>query len=60
MAKKAHGLGRGLDSLFGMTEEEDTLRIREIDIGELDPNPDQPRKHFDKESIAQLADSIRE
>ncbi|MBO7662478.1 MAG: ParB/RepB/Spo0J family partition protein [Clostridia bacterium] len=60
MAKKAHGLGRGLDSLFGMTDEEDTLRIREIDIGELDPNPDQPRKHFDKESIAQLATSIRE
>ena len=60
MATKSHGLGRGLDSLFQMTEEDESATIREIDLGELDPNPDQPRKSFDEESIAQLADSIRE
>ena len=59
MATKSHGLGRGLDSLFQMTEDDSTT-IREIDLGELDPNPDQPRKSFDEESITQLADSIRE
>ncbi len=53
------GLGRGLDSLFAGTEEWGTS-IQEIAIGEIDPNPDQPRQTFRDESIAQLADSIRE
>ena len=59
MPKKTHGLGRGLDSLFPGAEEWGTS-IQEIPIGELDPNPDQPRRTFDDESIAQLADSIRD
>ena len=59
MPKKTHGLGRGLDSLFPGVEEWGTS-IQEIPIGELDPNPDQPRRTFDDESIAQLADSIRD
>ena len=59
MTKKTHGLGRGLDSLFpGM--EDSGLNIQEISIGDLDPNPDQPRQTFDDESISQLADSIRD
>ena len=59
MAKKSHGLGRGLDSLFPGAEEWGTS-IQEIPVGELDPNPDQPRQSFDQESIGQLADSIRD
>jgi len=59
MATKARGLGRGLDSLFPGTEEWGTS-IQEISIGDLDPNPDQPRQTFHEESILQLADSIRE
>ncbi len=59
MAKKTHGLGRGLDSLFADVEETGDS-ILEISVGELDPNPDQPRRTFNEESIAQLADSIRE
>ncbi len=58
MPKKTHGLGRGLDSLFPGAEDWGTS-IQEIPIGELDPNPDQPRQTFDDESIAQLAESIR-
>ena len=62
MARKAHGLGRGLDSLFGDQEDWGAGggTIQEIPIGELDPSPDQPRKHFDEESISQLSDSIRD
>ena len=60
MAKKAHGLGRGLDSLFAETEEWDSAGLQEIPIGDLDINPDQPRKSFDEESIAMLAESIRD
>lgn len=33
---------------------------RWLDIGVIEPNPYQPRKHFDEEQIADLADSIRE
>ena len=60
MPKKTRGLGRGLDSLFAGTEEEWGTTVQEIPIGEMDPNPDQPRRTFDEESISQLADSIRE
>jgi len=59
MAKKTHGLGRGLDSLFAGAEDWGTS-IQEIPVGELDPNPDQPRRSFSDEGISQLADSIRE
>ena len=59
MAKKTHGLGRGLDSLFAGAEDWGTS-IQEIPVGELDPNPDQPRRHFSEESLNQLSGSIRE
>ncbi len=59
MTKKTHGLGRGLDSLFPGVED-GGLNIQEIAIGELDPNPDQPRQTFNEETISQLADSIRD
>lgn len=59
MTKKTHGLGRGLDSLLPGTDEWENS-IQEIAVDELDPNPEQPRRTFDEESIAQLADSIRE
>jgi ParB family transcriptional regulator, chromosome partitioning protein len=35
-------------------------RLRDIAIQDVYPNPAQPRKHFDDESLAALADSIRE
>ena len=59
MAKNTRGLGRGLDSLFADVEEAG-VTVQEIPVGELDPNPDQPRQTFDDEGIAQLAESIRE
>lgn len=60
MPKKTHGLARGLDVLL---PEEDLLSSgggQEILIGDIDPNPDQPRRAFSEESIAQLAQSIRD
>lgn len=59
MAKQTRGLGRGLEALFG-DEESSAASVMEISAGELDPNPDQPRRTFNDESIAQLAESIRE
>lgn len=68
------GLGRGLDSLFGDFEDESTevkketeVKIeqvvvnepKEIDIGLIDRNPEQPRKIFDDEALAELSSSIK-
>ena len=59
MPKKSHGLGRGLDVLL---PEADVSMSggQEIAIGDIDPNPDQPRRAFQEESIAQLAQSIKD
>lgn len=57
--KKTHGLGRGLDSLLPGTDDPE-LTIQELDIDLIDPNPEQPRRTFSKESISQLAQSIRD
>lgn len=59
MAKKTFGLGRGLESLLPDSGDSG-IGIMQIPIGELDPNPDQPRQSFDETTIAQLAASIQD
>lgn len=68
------GLGRGLGSLFGDFEDESSenkkeveVKVeqvivnepKEIEIGLIDRNPDQPRKNFDDEALEELASSIK-
>ena len=60
MSNKKTGLGRGLDVLLPMTEEVQDATIRNIEIDDIDPNTAQPRRAFDREAIAQLAQSILE
>ena len=59
-AGPARGLGRGLSALLGDANEGDGSRVgvREIDISAIAPNPQQPRRHFAEEAIAELAESI--
>ena len=56
------GLGRGLGSLIPHASTEgdssDTPTLAEISVAEITPNPNQPRVHFDEESLGELADSI--
>jgi ParB family chromosome partitioning protein len=40
-------------------DEEANERVEEIAVERIDPNPYQPRKHFDPERLAELAESIR-
>ena len=59
MAKKQHGLGRGLGALiddFSPTEE--TGGVTVLPLQKVEPNPNQPRKFFDEEELQALADSI--
>ena len=57
------GLGRGLSSLMGEVNEDqnETAKLSEtkIPISKLRPSPIQPRRIFEKASIAELADSIK-
>ena len=67
------GLGRGLNSLFGeFADDKDEnkeveTRVekviinepKEIEIGLIDRNPDQPRKNFDEDALSELAESIK-
>ena len=69
MAKK--GLGRGFSSLIP-TEmivdekidselglEYDKSQLKELKISDISPDPEQPRRHFNKEKLEELANSIR-
>lgn len=57
------GLGRGLDTLI--PKEFDTAildtseKVQQVAISSIRPNPDQPRKHFDDDALAELASSIK-
>lgn len=61
MSNANKGLGRGLDALFGGSEPQRELNgdISLLPLTALRPNPDQPRRHFDPESLRELADSIK-
>ncbi len=61
------GLGKGLDALIpsGFSDSGTSTSARgaslvEIPVGDLSPNPHQPRVHFDEESLSDLAASIRQ
>ena len=58
MANQKRGLNRGLDYLFsdnGVSEN----GVTQLRLSEIEPNRDQPRRQFDEEALAELADSIR-
>lgn len=57
---KKTGLGRGLDELLPIGEELLGSSVKEIPIGDIDPNEAQPRRAFSEESLNQLAQSIKE
>ncbi len=69
MAKK--GLGRGFSSLIptemmadekldlslGLESEND--KLKELKLSDISPDPDQPRRNFDKEKLEDLSNSIK-
>ncbi|MCB6993934.1 ParB/RepB/Spo0J family partition protein [bacterium 210820-DFI.6.37] len=71
-APKNRGLGKGLEALFSnseidtkeisieKTEESQEKGISYIDINDIKPNENQPRKAFDEEKLDELAVSIKE
>lgn len=57
---KQRGLGKGLEALFADNNTGDAQGAVTLKLNEIEPNREQPRKRFDEEALAQLAESIRE
>lgn len=56
-------LGKGIDALLQgrpLDQLQQMSSIQMVDIENISPNPDQPRKRFDETTLSELADSIRE
>jgi len=53
-------LGKGLDALIPALSINEDDKVVEISVTQLRANPYQPRKHFDDDSISELAASIKE
>lgn len=62
MSVKRNALGRGLDSLISISDIQTggSSAINEIRIDDIKPNPNQPRRSFDEETLGELAASIKE
>ena len=72
MAVKRGGLGKGLDSLIPdhktvKTTEKKKPEVEEkkegeqlVNINKVEPNREQPRRHFEEDSLLELADSIKQ
>ena len=55
--------GRGLDALIDTHSEvhtEGSSNLNEVEISQIEPNPNQPRREFDEDALQELATSIRE
>ncbi len=60
MADRPAGMGRGLAAILSVAPREDGEELRQIPPELITPNPHQPRRVFDDEALAALADSIRQ
>jgi len=71
MSAAKKGLGRGFDSLIptGLlddsfdttaTQDEKVSELRELNLSQVQADPDQPRRTFDEEALAELAQSVKE
>ncbi len=72
--RKMSGLGRGLGALLGESRREEplvggspaqtagtvsaTTGLAQLPISFIDPDPNQPRRHFDEAALTELAESI--
>lgn len=65
--RRVPGLGRGLNALLGDVSREEPVEassglggraVQSIDVALISPHPEQPRRHFDSDALAELAESI--
>jgi len=55
------GLGKGLEALIATDDSNlDNKAVIELKINDVEPNNEQPRKHFNDEKLSQLSESIKQ
>ncbi len=59
MPEKTKGMGRGLAAILAAAPQDDAEELRQLATDSIAPNPRQPRRQFEEESLVALADSIR-
>lgn len=64
MAMSSKGLGKGFDSLIPTDFDSSLLidsngRVQKLFINDIEPNPEQPRRHFEQTALDELAASIK-
>ncbi|MBQ9428707.1 MAG: ParB/RepB/Spo0J family partition protein [Clostridia bacterium] len=58
MAKKPAGLGKGYENIFFDNTIEEKGGVTKLRMSQIEPKADQPRRVFEGEALAELADSI--
>lgn len=68
MSVKSHGLGKGIGALLGEYDnssfeveklESVGVKVQELELSKIKANPNQPRKTFDPDALAELSESIK-
>jgi ParB family chromosome partitioning protein len=60
VAERQKGMGRGLAAILSVAPRDDGEDLRQLPLELIAPNPHQPRKSFDEDTLLALADSIRQ
>jgi ParB family chromosome partitioning protein len=59
MAERQRGMGRGLAAILSVSPRDETEELRQLPTEMIAPNPHQPRRRFDEDALAALAESIK-
>jgi ParB family chromosome partitioning protein len=57
---KTRGMGKGLAAILAASPNDEPEELRQVAVELIDPNPHQPRQHFDEEALTALAASMEE
>ena len=60
MSTRRSGLGRGLDALIPTSPAPESTGFRMVPVEAIVANPNQPRTHFDDDTLEEMAASMRE
>src|SRR5947209_19873899 len=59
VAERPRGMGRGLAAILSVAPTDEPQELRQLPTDLISPNPRQPRRGFDEDSLLALAESIR-
>jgi ParB family transcriptional regulator, chromosome partitioning protein len=59
VADRQKGMGRGLAAILSVAPKDESQELRQLPLDLISPNPSQPRRTVDEQTLMSLADSIR-